>query len=88
MTNSTIIILPSLLLPVQGYYTLDRRCEYSSTHSIYFDTTSLVKSGTSSVYCKCQVIYPTSGLAGVSTGLRGDCTLVITRCPMSQTVHN
>ena len=73
---------------MQGHYTVDTRCEYTTAASGYFDSTVIEASG-ANVRCKCAVtrLYITNGLAQDHVELEpaytGTCTLVITNCPLT-----
>ena len=71
----------------QGYYTLDTKCEYQAAKS-YFETAVLQRQE-ELAWCECGVIWPTlpessggTGFGTLSDELSGNCTLILTRCPL------
>ena len=73
---------------IQNFYTLDMRCEYSGNFQL--EAPSLQQHTANTYFCQCSVVHPSSdGFAILSAATRyGTCTLVITRCPLSQNVIN
>ena len=74
---------------LQEYYTLDMRCEYKADMT-FMETTYIRKGGTNNVWCYCEVFKPNI-CNGTSThlnimALEATCSLVITRCPLTQSL--
>ncbi len=76
----------SLYMPcVQGYYTLSMACKYNRL-PLRWDTSTLRQFG-SNVDCYCLTTSGTSSGVHVTTTFPTfTCTLVITRCPISQNI--
>ena len=71
---------------MQGFYTLDVKCELSADYE-YLKVSTLVQNGTNSLRCQCSLLDVTpNGRIVYARGFHFpvksvSCTLAITRCP-------
>ena len=79
------------LISIQNYYTLDVRCEFGLGFLNTMESPSLLKQETAEglkIFCQCSMIHPTAdGHVMLAEPIQPvTCTLIILRCPLSQTV--
>ena len=79
-----VFISPNCLCTLQGYYTVDMRCEYNSELG-YLEATRLRRTN-GYAQCRCSVTDPEifdRGSNSLQIGFSFTCILVVLRCPIS-----